>query len=99
MSYPINHYQPNPLCHIPHYGGYYEKAIENPVEKIHLPLLAVRPARRITIYFLCTGLRIKGEKESCKQDSPPAVDRGSDTLPPLRRSVIIAFSYTEKKPG
>ena len=96
MSFPINHYQPNPLCHIPHYGGYPEKAIENPVEKIHLPLLTVRSARRIIKYFLCAGLRIKGEKESCKQDSPPAAGRDSDTLPPPPQCDYCFFPIRKK---
>ncbi len=32
----------------------------NRVEKIYLPLLAARPARRFSGIFLCAGLRIKG---------------------------------------
>ncbi len=35
-----------------------------------------------------------GKKESCKQDSPPAADCGSDMLP-LRRSAIISFCHMD----
>jgi hypothetical protein len=59
----------------------------------------VRSARRIIKYFLCAGLRIKGEKESCKQDSPPAAGRDSDTLPPSAAVRLLLFSYTEKSRG